>query len=268
MKNYLQTIFADFGISLVGVAPCPSPDASIPFFRSYSVIVCLFPYPSTTYPNSNLAKYTYFSDYHLLIKAHLNLVGRHIGERYADFQYIAHTDTGPFDDRKLAYNAGLGFYGLNGCLINEAYGSWFLIGYLLTNHILPLDTPLNKSCRRCGKCIEACPGKAITADRGFEISRCKSYLTQKKGALNPAEIAIIKKTALVFGCDTCQDVCPHNTATTYNCLEEFRTDILHTIHYEDLADLSQKDFRRRYGNRAFSWRGKNILLRNLEYLQK
>lgn len=232
-----------------------------------SVIVCLFPYYTGQRPGSNLASYTYGLDYHITVKEKLEQIGAFLAKEIPGFQYRAFTDTGPLVDRYMAYLAGLGFYGRNNHIINHEYGSYVFIGYLLVNHPFPVDKPLTDSCLQCGCCIAACPGQAIIKDFTIDAKRCRSYLTQKKGDLTAAEIHIIQKNKLVFGCDICQEVCPHNQKVGVTPLDEFRENIISELSYEELAAISNKEFMRRYGKRAFSWRGRKLIVRNFEYLQ-
>jgi epoxyqueuosine reductase QueG len=96
--------------------------------------------------------------------------------------------------------------------------------------------------------------------------RCKSYLTQKKGSLTQDEKDIIRKTPLIWGCDVCQDVCPHNKSMQATAMEEFRTDLVNSIDIDELKRLSNREFRKKYGNRSFSWRGRDVLIRNHEII--
>lgn len=228
-----------------------------------SVIVCLFPYYIGNRPAANISKYAYSLDYHKVVLSKLNDIAKYLEGKLTNFKYLAFTDTGPLVDRYLAYLAGLGFYGINSHIINERYGSYVFIGYILTNYFLEPDKPLNLTCIGCGRCITACPGKIIYGDFNIDPRSCKSYLTQKKGELTAEEINIINKTNLIYGCDICQDVCPHNQHIEKTKIAEFRTDIVHKLDYADLSLMSNKEFSRRYGDHAFSWRGKKILLRNL-----
>ena len=88
-------------------------------------------------------------------------------------------------------------------------------------------------------------------------------MTQKKGELTEAEIAHIKKSPTVWGCDLCQRACPLNRDAALSSLPEFREDLLDSLTLEELEGLSNKAFRRKYADRAFSWRGIGPLLRNL-----
>ena len=231
-----------------------------------SIIVCTFPYGVGAKAEANLAQYTYALDYHTLIKNKLEQIGGFLTAKIAGFSYQTFADTGPLVDRYLAYLAGLGVYGMNNQMITERYGSYVVIGYILTNYGFEHDKPLEGNCLQCGRCQQACPGQAIFGDFGFDPLRCRSYLTQKKGELTADEIEIIRKNDLVFGCDVCQDVCPHNQGKRGTPLEEFQEGIMPRIEYEELVGISNKEFMRRYGKRAFSWRGRKLLMRNFEYL--
>ena len=86
----------------------------------------------------------------------------------------------------------------------------------------------------------------------------------KEGQPDPEETDIVRKTRLVWGCDVCQDVCPHNRNVQPTPIREFKTDLLYSVDVEELRKLSNVEFRKRYGNRSFSWRGRDVLIRNHE----
>ena len=176
---------------------------------------------------------------------------------------MAIVDTSPLAERDLAVQAGVGFLGDNGCLINETYGSWCFVGAVLTTVPLTPDQPRNQECLHCGNCSRACPGDCFQSGR-YDYRSCKSYLTQKKGELTAEEIAIIQKTPLIFGCDACQDCCPHNARAKETPLPEFRQERIPRLEESTLEAMANRQFREAYGDRSFAWRGKKILLRNLE----
>ncbi|PAB58744.1 tRNA epoxyqueuosine(34) reductase QueG [Anaeromicrobium sediminis] len=230
-----------------------------------SIIVCLFPYYIKDI-NSNISNYTYGKDYHMVVKEKLNQIGSYLSSEIEGFKYEAFTDTGPLADRYLAYMAGLGFFGLNQSLINDKYGTYTFIGYIINNYPFKEDTPLNKTCLRCGECIEACPGKALYDDFNMDAKKCVSYLTQKKEELRVDEIEKVKKAKKVFGCDVCQQVCPHNKNVAKTNIIEFKEDLLTSLDKGEIENMSNKGFKREYGNRAFSWRGRKIISRNFSYM--
>jgi len=296
MKKVLQKFCSSINIEYVGIAPIGPyveleqivkvriandqytefEEASLPkridprltMEDVQSVIVCLFPYYIGEQAGANIPQYAYAVDYHTVVKEKLEQIGNFLMKSVPGFHYQAFVDTGPLVDRYLAYLAGLGFYGLNNQIITDKYGSYVVIGYMLTNQPFEIDTPLNRTCIQCGRCAVACPGQAILGDFAIDPRRCRSYLSQKKGNLPAVESSIIEKNKLVFGCDVCLEICPHNQSSAVTPIAEFRENIISAVNYEELLTISNKEFKRRYGNRAFAWRGRKLLVRNFEYLSQ
>lgn len=242
------------------------PELTLPGAKS--VIVCLFPYYVGAREDTNITKSAYSKDYHLIVKEKLDLIGGFLASKIEDFAYKAFVDTGPFSDRYLAYKAGLGFWGINNSIITDQYGSYVFIGYLLTNYPFEPDTPMNRTCLQCMKCVRSCPGQCILGDFTINPLKCKSYITQKKQELDNEDKAILKKHALIWGCDVCQDVCPHNQNVEKTIIQDFKENLLFRIDYEELSQISNKEFLRRYHDRSFRWRGKGVLKRNYEIIHE
>ena len=279
----LQEFCKELHIYEFGIAPWPLPDTAkdilyesnpCPFtaadveerlrgtteFTPKSAIVCLFPYYIEHSGPSNLSRYTWSTDYHLVINEYLDKLIEKLQKMNTSAQFSIHCDTSPLADRYMAYLAGLGFYGKNNCFISPKWGSYVMIGTILTTLEFEPNTPLGQSCMGCNRCITACLGQCLGHDE-FKYDTCKSYLTQKKGDLTNEEETIIGKTPLVFGCDVCQEVCPHNQSIPATPIPEFQ----HVEPYIDINEietLTNKEFKAKYGHRAFSWRGKKILIRN------
>ena len=175
-------------------------------------------------------------------------------------------DNGPLDDRGAAFEAGLGFYGQNGMLINPDFGSYFFIGQISHDLDVEPDKPLAQTCLDCGRCERECPGRALRGGK-VDISKCLSEITQKKGELSAEEVNLIKKHKTIWGCDVCQRVCPHNRGLGTTAIPEFMEGRLQSLEHWDVEGLSNSEFKEKYGEYAFSWRGKNPLVRNLEILE-
>lgn len=284
----LQEFCKELHIYEFGIAPWPLPDTAkdilyesnpCPFtaadveerlrgtteFTPKSAIVCLFPYYIEHSGPSNLSRYTWGTDYHLVINEYLDKLIEKLQKMNTSAQFSIHCDTSPLADRYMAYLAGLGFYGKNNCFISPKWGSYVMIGTILTTLEFEPNTPLGQSCMGCNRCITACLGQCLGYDE-FKYDTCKSYLTQKKGDLTNEEETIIGKTPLVFGCDVCQEVCPHNQSIPATPIPEFQ----HVEPYIDINEietLTNKEFKAKYGHRAFSWRGKKILIRNQNIIE-
>lgn len=231
-----------------------------------SIIVCAFPYYIGELEDSNLSKYCYGKDYHIVVKDVLQEVCEEIKKDISDFKYKVFADNGPLVDRYLAYLSGIGYYGINNNIITDKYGSYVFIGYIVNNFEFEIDKPLDKTCCKCNKCVKYCPGNALEGNYKMDPKKCLSYLTQKKEELSKDEKEKIKNNKMVFGCDICQDVCPHNKNIEKTSIEDFKISLLGKLDEEEIEEISNKEFKRRYGNRAFSWRGRKIIKRNMDII--
>lgn len=178
--------------------------------------------------HARVARYAYGRDYHKTIKKKLIELEKFIQSlKPSKIQTKSYVDTGPILERALAQQAGLGAIGKNSCLITKKFGTWIFLAEIITDLEL-LDKkniaqeeklspgtllkpfPL---CGTCTRCIDACPTKAIIAPGIIDARRCISYLTiEHKGKIPPPLAKIIKEKKLLFGCDICQEACPHNQA--------------------------------------------------------
>ncbi|HCQ5969782.1 TPA: tRNA epoxyqueuosine(34) reductase QueG [Clostridioides difficile] len=234
-----------------------------------SIIVCAFPYHINRQEknkNSNLSKYCHGKDYHIVVKDFLQQICDYISKTVTDFKYKLFADNGPLVDRYLAYLSGIGYFGINNNIITDEYGSYVFIGYIVNNYKFEEDKPLEKSCFKCGKCVKYCPGNAILGNYDMNPKKCLSYITQKKEDLSEKEKVVLKNGKKVFGCDICQEVCPHNVEMPTTHILEFKENIIDYLDYDEIQNISNKEFKRRYGDRAFSWRGRNIIKRNMEII--
>ncbi|GJQ29359.1 MAG: epoxyqueuosine reductase [Phycisphaerae bacterium] len=160
-----------------------------------------------------IARYARGRDYHAVMKRRLHALADALRERYAGADFRSCVDTAPVPERELAALAGLGWVGKNTMVIHPRIGSWFVLGVMATNLELEATSAGGRvadHCGTCTRCIEACPTGAITPYR-VDASRCVSYLTiEHRGEIPAAMHAGIG--TWVYGCDVCQEVCPHNSA--------------------------------------------------------
>ena len=233
---------------------CPNPR---------NVLVAAFPYYAGERPG-NLSLYARGRDYHQVITGRLNTICDILRENYKNGVFLPAADNSPLPERQAAWRCGIGLRGKNGLVILPPYGSYVFLGTILTDAELelPSRTP-SLSCVGCGKCLIACPGGAL-GEAGVDLDRCLSELTQRKGELTAEQGALLKNHSLIWGCDTCQRVCPYNAAPALSPLPEFRERLVDTLEGADLDGLTNRTFREKYGDRAFAWRGPAPLRRNLE----
>jgi len=175
------------------------------------IVVALNYYPKQLLPRENyqIAYYAYGKDYHRVVKDKLYQLLAYIKTIVPDVEGRAFCDTAPLLERYWAVKAGLGFIGLNRQLIIPGKGSYFFLGVLAVDVALQADSHARSlSCGNCKRCLIACPTKALTAE-GIDCRRCLSYLTIEHRGPIPDEMAQ-KLGRRIYGCDTCQQVCPHN----------------------------------------------------------
>ena len=157
-----------------------------------------------------IARYARGRDYHAVMKARLHALCDRLTVVYPAERFRACVDTAPVPEREMAQRAGLGWIGKHTLLIHPRAGSYFFLGVVLTT--LELDAAaevVTDHCGTCTRCIEACPTGAITP-WSVDARRCISYLTIERRAAISEEFET-KLSGWVYGCDVCQEVCPHNS---------------------------------------------------------
>ena len=157
-----------------------------------------------------VARYAQGRDYHRVMKKRLITICNELREQHPGAEFRPFVDTAPVMERDLAARAGLGWIGKHTLLIHPRLGSHLLLGgFLTTLDLGPSPAPEPDHCGGCTRCIDACPTGAITP-YAVDARRCISYLTiEHKGPVDPELAARVQDW--VFGCDVCQNVCPHNS---------------------------------------------------------
>ncbi len=185
------------------------------FPEAKSVVVVILSYNTNLKQKDpeapKISKYAFGKDYHKIIKKKLKkllmLLSQNFSNKISGKIFV---DSSPVMERPLAVQAGLGWIGKNGCLINPAYGSYIFIGGIVLNTELIFDNPFEKSfCGKCSLCIQACPTRAIIDPQIIDARKCISYLTIESKNTIPLELRNFFNN-YVFGCDICQEVCPWN----------------------------------------------------------
>ena len=236
------------------------------------LIVILLPYYTKSFKKGNISRYATCTDYHLVAMKMLDSVIQELVQIKPENIFLPFCDNSPFDEVKAAEMAGLGCVGQNGLLISPIYGSYVFIAEIATDleFNIQFDRKSDevKTCVGCGKCVLTCPTKSLQRVNGedkYTYSNCISEITQRKGIHTQLEIENIKKSGMVWGCDICQDKCPMNLRIQETPIEEFKKNIINNLEISDLNGLNEKEFRKKYSDRVFNWRGIDVLKRNLTY---
>ena len=200
-------------------------------------------------------------DYHTAVRERLQLIEAWLQERVPNVKVKSMVDTGELVDRAVAERAGIGWSGKNCSIITPEFGSYVYLGEIMTNIPFAPDTPIEDECGDCNLCIDVCPTGAIVAPGQLNSQRCIAFLTQTKGFL-PDEFRG-KIGNRLYGCDTCQTVCPKNKGKLNWIHEEFKPDpeIAKPL-LQPLLSISNKEFKSKFGHVSGSWRGKKPIQRN------
>ena len=269
---------------LLGVPACAIPLSLCKPAKSYlleragipqtgTAILFAVPYVMTADvhdPSRKLSLYAVPRDYHGYMKEQETVLLPYLRETYPHHSFSLFSDHSPILEVDAAARAGLGVLGRNGLLLTSDYGSLVFLGEILTDADytavtgdpmppFPQDPP---TCHGCGACQRACPVELCT-------ERCLSALTQKKGELSAEEQAALLAHGCAWGCDRCQEVCPvtlqaKKAGTLYTRIPFFKETALPHVTADLLRHMEDGDF----AARAYSWRGRNVILRNLEILER
>lgn len=238
-----------------------------------SVITLLINYFPKIQQNSStekISKYAYGEDYHEIIRKKLNEFFHALQKEFGEIQGRGFVDSAPVLERSWAQKSGLGWVGKNGNLINKNKGSFFFIASLIVDVELDYDEPYTKDyCGSCTKCIDHCPTNAIQSNKVVDGSKCISYYTiELKDALIPESMKG-KFDHWLFGCDTCQDVCPWNRFSEPT--QEMQFHILPEIlnfKRADWEELSEEKFKEIFRHSPIKRTKFAGIKRNLHFLQQ
>ncbi|MGA8942445.1 MAG: tRNA epoxyqueuosine(34) reductase QueG [Thermoactinomyces sp.] len=246
------------------VDPC----LSLPQAKSIIAIALAYPSKLKKPPRSEEGAYrgifcraSWGEDYHHVLKERLAHLEKALKEWVPEARTMIMVDTGALSDRAVAERAGLGWVGKNTALITDEFGSWLYLGEMITDVYLPPDEPVMDGCGDCTRCLDACPTGALVQPGQLNAQSCLGYLTQTKNFL--PDLYRDKIGNRLYGCDTCQVVCPKNRKIHFDHQQEFQPDPDKVKPLlKPLLSISNREFKEQYGSMAGSWRGKKPIQRN------
>jgi len=161
-------------------------------------------------PRGRVAMYAWGDDYHQVVRERLMRMVERLRQTLDEpFEVRVCVDTSPILEREWAAASGVGWIGKNTLVLHPDLGSYFFLGEIVTTLELASDRPITDHCGTCTRCLDACPTGAFPAPYQMDASRCISYLTIELREEIPSQFHEGMGDWL-FGCDVCQEVCPHN----------------------------------------------------------
>ncbi|AID42403.1 tRNA epoxyqueuosine(34) reductase QueG [Staphylococcus xylosus] len=243
------------------------PTLTLPTARSIIAIAVGYPNKLKGAPKSTrgdrrgmFARASWGQDYHSIMRKRLDKLADYLRYRVEGVEIQSMVDTGALSDRAVAERAGLGYVGRNGFVINPELGTWTYLGEMLVSVPFPPDDPLLDSCGDCTICVDRCPTGALVGDGQLNSQKCISFLTQTKGYL--ADEYRYKIGNRLYGCDTCQQVCPRNKGINTQHDDIVLEPEILKPRLVPLLKMSNKEFKNTYGHLAGAWRGKKPIQRN------
>lgn len=241
----------------------PGAKSVITFLKNY------YPEQIQSTDGPKVSKYAYGQDYHDIIRQQLKELLQELQTSIGQFNGRGFVDSAPVLERAWAQRSGLGWIGKNGNLITKQSGSFFFIATLITDLELVYDDPYVKDfCGSCTRCIDACPTEAILPNKVVDGSKCISYFTiELKDLLIPDNMNGQFDNWL-FGCDTCQDVCPWNRFSKphqeigFTPIPEILN--LSTADWEAMTETQFKEIFRKSPLKRSKYAG---IKRNLKFIQ-
>jgi epoxyqueuosine reductase len=229
-----------------------------------SLLLNYYPDKTQKAQKFKLSKYAYGEDYHLVIKDKLKQFLALIRDEIGEVDGRIFVDSAPVMDKVWAKKAGLGWIGKHSNLITKQQGSFFFIAELILDLPLEPDGPIKNYCGTCTRCIDACPTEAIIQPQVVDGSKCISYFTIELKDAIPTEWKG-RFDEWIFGCDTCQDVCPWNRfskphqETKLNPKEGL-------LEFEGWKEMTEDIFSQFFSKSAVKRTGFLGLKRNAEFL--
>lgn len=235
-----------------------------------SVVSLLLNYYPESFQNDEtfkISKYAYGQDYHFVIKDKLKEFLHSIQENIGDVSGRAFVDSAPVLDKAWAAKSGLGWIGKNSNLITQKVGSFYFIAELIIDLELEYDHAVTDHCGTCTACLDACPTQAIVAPYIVDGSKCISYYTIELKENLPYEMRG-KFDEWMFGCDTCQDVCPWNRFSKPHSEPLFNPNPeLLSFTKKDWLEITEETFKLVFKNSPVKRTKFDGLKRNIKFLQ-
>jgi epoxyqueuosine reductase len=223
MKGYGEKVedrvkrFPETERMLRNFTPFADPRQKFPWARS--IVVCSGNYGVYRMPDNlrGLIGKAYLFD-ERRDRATAGYRGHRLLEKYMTdelhLQSVSSLDYGITALRWAAMSAGIGSVRRNNFFYGD-HGSYYrLSAFLIDRELEHIYTPAHRPCPdNCNLCVKNCPTASLAEPYAMCAFTCISFLTNK--CYDDSTFASLgsKIGGWIYGCDVCQDVCPHNKGT-------------------------------------------------------
>ncbi len=210
-------------------------------------------------PYGLVARYTR-RNYYLELRRRLRTVARFIQKGIGGKTAVY--ANGPVPEKPMARRSGIGYYGKHSIIINPRFGSWCVLGEILSDKAIKPDPPLDETCGACRRCLDACPTRAIIRPYVIDRRLCIQALTNWLGEIPDRIRRVWGKR--VYGCTDCQDACPVNAEKKPGPAETEIGIVGQWLPIKDILTMSEEEYRARYSNNQLSagWINFSAIRRN------
>src|SRR5680860_1212019 len=163
-------------------------------------------------------------------------------------------------EKPIARRSGVGWYGKNGIIITERFGSWVVLGEIITELELGIDEPLQRDCSDCTICIDSCPTKAMVSPYVIDRTKCLQFISER-----PMNVPLTfreKWEDRLYGCTTCQEVCPQNRKVIPKKYKPEYGYIGSKIPLIPLLQITEEKFQSYFAYNQIAMRPKEAIKRN------
>ena len=211
-------------------------------------------------PLGKIAKYNignFYYDVKLKLKKIVDFINQETDFKYKSKNKSCYVS---LTEKPIAQRAGIGWYGKNGIIITERFGSWVVLGEIITELELDTDESLQRDCGDCTICIDSCPTKAIVSPYVIDRTKCLQFISER---VMKVPLAFREKWVdRLYGCTTCQEVCPQNRKVKSKKYKPKYGYIGSSIPLIPLLQISEEEFQNYFAYNQIAMRPKEAIKRN------
>jgi len=211
-------------------------------------------------PLGKIAKYdigNFYYDVKLKLKKIVDFINQETDFKYKSKNKSCYVS---LTEKPIARRSGVGWYGKNGIIISERFGSWIVLGEIITELELDTDEPLQRDCGDCTICIDSCPTKAIVSPYVIDRTKCLQFISER-----PMNVPIAfreKWEDRLYGCTTCQEVCPQNRKIKPKKYKPEYGYVGSKIPLIPLLTISEEEFQNYFAYNQIAMRPREAIKRN------